>query len=59
MGRGADVFLGSAELAAVVAASGSLPTAEEYFRRLELIDPMRPDVYRYLEFDKSAAPLTV
>jgi aconitate hydratase 2/2-methylisocitrate dehydratase len=59
MGRGADVFLGSAELAAVVAASGSLPTADEYFRRLELIDPMRADIYRYLEFDKTPTPLAV
>ncbi len=57
MGRGADVFLGSAELAAVVAASGSLPSPEEYFHRLELIDTMRPDIYRYLEFDKTPAPL--
>ncbi len=59
MGRDADVFLGSAELAAVVAASGSLPTADEYFRRLGSIDAMRPDIYRYLEFDKTPGPLTV
>ena len=59
MGRGADVFLGSAELAAVVAASGCLPSVEEYFRQLGSIDTMRPDIYRYLEFDKTPASLEV
>ena len=58
MGRGADVFLGSAELAAVVAASGALPSAEEYRRLMAQIDTMRPDIYRYLEFDKAPASLT-
>ena len=59
MGRDADVFLGSAELAAVVAASGCLPSPEEYFRQLESIDTMRPDIYRYLEFDKARGALEV
>ena len=58
MGRGADVFLGSAELAAVVAAAGCLPSVDEYFRRLGSIDTMRPDVYRYLQFDKMPASLS-
>ena len=34
-----------------------LPSPEEYFRQLESIDTMRPDIYRYLEFDKTPAPL--
>ncbi len=58
MGHGADVFLASAELAAVVAVTGKLPTPEEYHRELHQIDTMRSDVYRYLEFDKVPAPLT-
>ena len=58
MGRGADVFLGSAELAAVVAASGHLPSPEEYRHQLHQIDTMRSEVYRYLDFDEAPAPLT-
>jgi aconitate hydratase 2/2-methylisocitrate dehydratase len=57
MGRGADVFLGSAELAAVVAATGEMPTPADYFDRLSSIDTMRSEIYRYLEFDRSPAPL--
>ena len=57
MGRGADVFLGSAELAAVVAASGHLPSPKEYLRQLRQIDTMRSDVYRYLDFAETPAPL--
>ena len=36
MGRGADVFLASAEVAAVAAATGALPTVEEYRRRVAI-----------------------
>ncbi len=57
MGKGADVFLGSAELAAVVAATGRVPTPDEYFDRLASIDTMRSEIYRYLEFDRSPGPL--
>ena len=57
MGRGADVFLGSAELAAVVAGSGCLPSTEEYLRQMGTIDTMQPDIYRYLEFDKAPGSL--
>jgi aconitate hydratase 2/2-methylisocitrate dehydratase len=54
MGKGAQVYLGSAELAAVVAVSGRLPTPAEYLRHVELLEPLAPDIYRYLDFD--AAP---
>ena len=57
MGRGADVFLGSAELAAVVAASGALPSPEEYLAQLGVIETLRPEIYRYLEFDKAPGSL--
>ena len=58
MGRGADVFLGSAELAAVVAASGCLPSHRGVPPlRSGAIDTMRPDIYRYLEFDKAPGSL--
>ncbi len=51
MGAGAQVFLGSAELAAVVALTGSLPEPEEYFKTYkEVILPAKDEIYRYLDF---------
>jgi aconitate hydratase 2 / 2-methylisocitrate dehydratase len=55
MGRDADVFLASAELAAVTAIHGRLPTHAEYLARAATIDTMAPGIYRYLEFDRLPA----
>ena len=52
LGDGANVYLTSAELAAVGAIVGRLPTAEEYMEYAGKIDAMAADVYRYLNFDK-------
>jgi aconitate hydratase 2/2-methylisocitrate dehydratase len=53
MGDGAKVFLGSAELGAVSANLGRLPTKEEYFAAYaEKIAPKFDKVYRYLQFDE-------
>ncbi|MCG7988090.1 MAG: bifunctional aconitate hydratase 2/2-methylisocitrate dehydratase [Candidatus Thiodiazotropha weberae] len=52
LGQGADVFLSSAELAAVAAVMGKLPTVEEYMAYATKIDSMAPEIYRYLNFDK-------
>ncbi len=53
MGDGARVYLGSAELAAVAALSGKLPTLEDYFSIIkEKVLPNKDDIYRYLQFDK-------
>jgi len=54
LGKGSQVYLGSAELAAVVALKGKLPTAAEY---LEIVkDKIKPemsdDIYKYLNFNK-------
>ncbi|MEA3419569.1 MAG: bifunctional aconitate hydratase 2/2-methylisocitrate dehydratase [Campylobacterota bacterium] len=54
LGKNSQVYLGSAELAAVVALKGALPTAAEY---LEIVqDKIKPemsdDIYKYLNFDK-------
>jgi len=55
MGDGAKVFLGSAELGAVAANLGRLPTPEEYFKAYnEKIQPKADKVYRYLQFDELA-----
>ncbi len=52
LGAGADVYLASAELAAVAAILGKLPTAEEYQQYAAEISANRADIYRYLDFSK-------
>ncbi|KGF73454.1 hypothetical protein DO97_18155 [Neosynechococcus sphagnicola sy1] len=53
MGKGAQVYLGSAELAAVCAVLGKIPTLEEYRAIVtQKIDPFAADLYRYLNFDQ-------
>ncbi len=53
MGKGARVYLGSAELAAVCALLGRIPTVEEYMSIVEeKINPFAGDLYRYLNFDQ-------
>ena len=50
LGDGADVYLASAELSAVAATLGYLPTIEEYLNGVKDIEPMASDIYRYLNF---------
>ncbi|PSB13013.1 bifunctional aconitate hydratase 2/2-methylisocitrate dehydratase [filamentous cyanobacterium CCP2] len=53
MGKDAQVYLGSAELAAVCALLGRIPTIEEYLEIItEKLDPFAADLYRYLNFDQ-------
>lgn len=53
MGKGAQVYLGSAELAAVCALLGRVPTVAEYLDIVtRKIDPFAADLYRYLNFDQ-------
>ena len=52
LGTGADVYLASAELAAVAAILGKLPTAEEYQQYAEEISANSAEIYRYLDFSK-------
>ncbi len=54
LGQGANVYLGSAELAAVSAVLGKLPTAEEYMQYANNIDSMSAEIYRYMNFDQMA-----
>ena len=51
LGNGANVYLASAELAAVAALSGKLPTPEEYQHYMAEVDKTASDTYRYLNFD--------
>ena len=55
MGKDARVYLGSAELAAVCALLGKIPTVEEYLEIVtKKIDPFAGELYRYLNFDQIA-----
>jgi len=53
MGTGAQVYLGSAELGAVVSVMGKLPTPAEYMEVYkEKIQEHEAEVYKYMQFDE-------
>merc|ERR1719473_767472 len=51
LGKGANVYLASTELATVAAIDGKLPTPDEYLTQWKKIDAAAADTYRYLNFD--------
>ncbi|WP_353079139.1 aconitase family protein, partial [Synechococcus lacustris] len=56
LGDGAQVYLGSAELAAVCAQLGRIPSKETYLEMAaKKIDPNQQELYRYLNFDQIKA----
>ena len=52
LGTGANVYLSSAELAAVAAILGKLPSVDEYMTYAQKLDTTAADTYRYLNFDQ-------
>ena len=52
LGIDTRVYLSSAELAAVCALMGKIPTVEEYMAQVKLLDNVSSDVYRYMNFDQ-------
>lgn len=50
LGNGANVYLASAELSAVTATLGRIPTMAEYLEGVNSIEPMSSEIYRYLNF---------
>ncbi|ACM21007.1 aconitate hydratase 2 [Geotalea daltonii FRC-32] len=53
IGDGAKVFLGSAELGAVAATMGKLPTVAEFMAAYkEKVEPKKDVIYKYLQFDE-------
>ncbi|ARD20764.1 MULTISPECIES: bifunctional aconitate hydratase 2/2-methylisocitrate dehydratase [Shewanella] len=52
LGTGANVYLASAELAAVAALLGRLPSPAEYQEYAKELDATAADTYRYLNFDE-------
>ena len=55
LGTGANVYLSSAEVAAVAAIKGKIPTVAEYMELASEIDATAADTYRYLNFDQIAS----
>ena len=49
------VYLGSAELAAICALMGKIPTVAEYLEQVKVVNAKAAEVYRYMNFDKIAA----
>ncbi|MGX2040337.1 bifunctional aconitate hydratase 2/2-methylisocitrate dehydratase [Methylocaldum sp. MU1018] len=52
MGAGANVFLASAELAAVCSILSRIPSRDEYMAFAKALEKDAPDTYRYLNFDQ-------
>ncbi|KGQ69840.1 aconitate hydratase B [Chelonobacter oris] len=52
LGQGANVYLASAELSAVTALLGRLPTVEEYLDYSAELQTDKEDTYRYMNFDQ-------
>ncbi|MFL1731442.1 bifunctional aconitate hydratase 2/2-methylisocitrate dehydratase [Moraxella oculi] len=52
LGQGANVYLASAELAAVASVLGKLPTVDEYMSYAGKLSSMEAEVYNYLNFDQ-------
>ncbi|WP_046158116.1 bifunctional aconitate hydratase 2/2-methylisocitrate dehydratase [Chromobacterium vaccinii] len=54
LGKNSNVFLGSAELAAICSKLGKIPTVEEYQANIGIINEKSAEVYQYLNFDQIA-----
>ena len=52
LGIDTRVYLGSAELAAVCALMGKIPTVAEYLEQVQSLDAKAGEVYRYMNFDQ-------
>lgn len=54
LGKNTNVYLGSAELAAICSKLGKIPTVEEYRANIGVINQKAGEVYRYMNFDQIA-----
>ena len=52
LGQGSNVYLASAELAAISSIVGKLPTVDEYMSYMAKVESSAADTYRYLNFDE-------
>lgn len=54
LGKNTNVYLGSAELAAICSRLGRIPTREEYMADMGVINSSGEEIYQYLNFDQIA-----
>ena len=54
LGKNTNVYLGSAELAAICSRLGRIPTKEEYMADIGVINQNGDKIYQYLNFDQIA-----
>ena len=54
LGKNANVYLGSAELAAICSRLGRIPTREEYMTDMGIINSNGEEIYQYLNFNQMA-----
>ena len=52
LGKNTNVYLGSAELAAICSRLGKIPTREEYLDNMGIIDENSDNIYRYMNFNE-------
>ena len=52
LGKNSNVYLGSAELAAICSRLGKIPTREEYLENMGIIDENSDQIYRYMNFNE-------
>jgi aconitate hydratase 2/2-methylisocitrate dehydratase len=52
LGKNTNVFLGSAELAAIASKMGKLPTPAEYLAEIGVVTQNADKIYRYMNFDQ-------
>jgi aconitate hydratase 2/2-methylisocitrate dehydratase len=52
LGRNSNVYLGSAELAAICSRLGRIPTKAEYMADIGVLDQQGAEIYRYMNFDQ-------
>jgi len=54
LGKNANVYLGSAELAAICSRLGKIPSRDEYMLGMGALTPQSDKIYQYLNFDRIA-----
>lgn len=52
LGKNTNVYLASAELAAIASKLGRIPTVAEYAENMEVINKHSSQIYQYLNFDQ-------
>jgi aconitate hydratase 2/2-methylisocitrate dehydratase len=52
LGKNTNVYLGSAELAAICSRLGKIPTREEYMADMGVLNANSDKIYQYMNFDQ-------